>query len=95
MMEEYIHYYESLPIVKNTIIYESREGQSLTDSPYAIFKYLLEIDREKKYHHIWTVQESDELNHIISGYKDIENITFVERNSSEYLQGFSFGRIFD
>lgn len=47
MMEEYIHYYESLPIVKKTILYESREGQSLTDSPYAIFKYLLEIDKEK------------------------------------------------
>ncbi|QZN89592.1 CDP-glycerol glycerophosphotransferase family protein [Vagococcus lutrae] len=89
MMEDYIHYYESLPIVKNTIIYESREGQSLTDSPYAIFKYLLEIDREKKYQHIWTVQESDELNHIISRYKDIENITFVERNSSEYLQALA------
>ncbi|MDT2811559.1 CDP-glycerol glycerophosphotransferase family protein [Vagococcus lutrae] len=89
MMEEYIHYYESLPIVKKTILYESREGQSLTDSPYAIFKYLLEIDKEKKYHHIWTVQKSEELNLIINRYKDIENVTFVERNSNEYLQALA------
>lgn len=42
MMEQYIYYYESFPIIKKSILYKSREGQSLTDSPYAIFKYLLE-----------------------------------------------------
>lgn len=82
----YAKFYESLPIVENSILYEVRDGQSVTDSPFALFKYILEQDQEKKYQHIWSIQSSEELGEAIAPYKAMSNVTFIERNSEDYLR---------
>ncbi|MHC9533078.1 CDP-glycerol glycerophosphotransferase family protein [Dellaglioa sp. L3N] len=82
----FIKYYEKEKVLRNTILYESRDGSSMTDSPYAIFEYLLKNDPEKKYQHYWSIKKSDELDIIIQGYGHLENVHFVERNSNAYLK---------
>lgn len=82
----YAKYYDQLNIEKNTILYESRDGNSITDSPYAIFKYLLDNPQFKDYVHIWSVQDFDALDPVISKYKSIPNVKFVRRNSKDYIK---------
>lgn len=82
----YTKYYDTLPIIDHSILYEVRDGQSVTDSPFAVFKYILEHDTDKKYQHIWSIQSSEELEKVIAPYREMPNVTFVERNSEDYLK---------
>ncbi|KWW17574.1 CDP-glycerol--glycerophosphate glycerophosphotransferase [Peribacillus simplex] len=82
----YANYYEQLPVKKNTILYESRDGNSITDSPYAMFAFMIANQDFKDYRHIWSIQEFDALSDVIAKYKDMPNVTFVRRNSKEYLK---------
>ncbi|MEH7075094.1 CDP-glycerol glycerophosphotransferase family protein [Neobacillus drentensis] len=86
---QYTKYYEKLSVVDKTILYESRDGKSLTDSPYAIFKYLLHNPEYKDYQHIWSVTSLEELASVINQFKDVDNIKFVKRNSKEYLKALA------
>lgn len=85
-VNQYTKFYETLPVKKNTILYESRDGNSITDSPYAMFKYMLKSPEFKNFLHIWSVQDFDALSSVISKYKDIPNVKFVKRNSKSYLK---------
>ena len=82
----YATYYDTLPTIDHSILYEAREGQSITDSPFAVFKYILEHDTEKTYQHIWAIQPSEELEKVIAPYREKSNVTFVDRNSDDYLK---------
>ena len=82
----YAEYYKKLPIEKNTILYESRDGNSITDSPYAMFLYMLKNPDFKDYVHIWSVEDFEVLSSIISRYETHHNVKFVKRNSKEYLK---------
>lgn len=83
----YARYYDQSRITENAILYESRDGHSITDSPYAIFKYLLKHDHEKKYTHIWSIADGDaELAEITKEYAELTNVQFVKRNSRSYLK---------
>lgn len=84
--KEYRNYYESLPIEKNTILYESRDGQNITDNPYAIFKFLLNNPAYKHLKHIWTIQKPEELKIVMDEYKNYDNVSFVVRNTKEYTK---------
>ncbi len=86
LIQQYTTCYKKCSVEKHTILYESRDGQSLTDSPLAIFEYLLETDSAKKYTHIWSIVKSPELEKIIAPYRHHDNVIFVERNSKEYLK---------
>ncbi|WP_066258927.1 CDP-glycerol glycerophosphotransferase family protein [Neobacillus drentensis] len=86
---QYTRYYKDLAIIDKTILYESRDGRSLTDSPYAIFKYLLSNPAYKDYQHIWSVSSFEDLDVVIAQYKDFANVTFVKRNSKEYLKALA------
>ncbi|WP_066065385.1 CDP-glycerol glycerophosphotransferase family protein [Neobacillus soli] len=83
---QYTRYFKKLKVLNNTILYESRDGKSLTDSPYAIFKYLLDNPDFKDFNHIWSVSSFEELKTVIGRYKGLKNVTFVKRNSKEYLK---------
>ncbi|HWI48804.1 MAG TPA: CDP-glycerol glycerophosphotransferase family protein [Rummeliibacillus sp.] len=82
----YTKFYDTLSIVDHSILYEVRDGQSVTDSPFALFKYILEHDTQKTYQHIWSIQPSEELEKVIAPYREMTNVTFVERNSEDYLK---------
>lgn len=78
--------YENNSIINNIIFYECRDGKSMTDSPYAVFKYLISNEEYKDYYHIWSINESSEQwNKVINKYQNYENVRFVERNTDEYL----------
>lgn len=83
---QYAEYYKKLSIEENTILYESRDGNSMTDSPYAMFSYMLENEEFKDYVHIWSVADFEVLSTIISKYKKYPNVKFIKRNSKEYLK---------
>ena len=81
----YSFLYKKLRVKKNYIFYESRDGKSMTDSPYAIFKYLLENDYEKKYIHIWSIDNKKKLRFYKQKYKKHKNIRFVLRMTNKYF----------
>lgn len=85
----YAHYYEKEKVTGNTVLYESRDGKSLTDSPYAIFKYLLNHPDFSHYTHIWALQDSNELKRIAEEYKKYNNIIFIKRNSKDYIKALA------
>ncbi len=66
---QYAKFYEKLNVIDNTILYESRDGKSITDSPFAIFKYLTKNPEFKHYKHIWSVEDFHALEPVISKYK--------------------------
>lgn len=86
IVDTYTKFFIEEKVIKNTILYESRDGKSLTDSPFAIFDYLLKNDYEPKYTHIWVTTKGEELEKIKILYKDKSNVLFVERNSEAYLR---------
>ncbi|MGO2083616.1 CDP-glycerol glycerophosphotransferase family protein [Vagococcus sp.] len=86
IVDRYTQFYKTETIEKKTFFYESRDGQSMTDSPLAIFEYLLEKDFEKEYQHIWCYVPSDEMSRMMENYAKVSNVTFVERNSEDYLR---------
>ncbi|MEH7129901.1 CDP-glycerol glycerophosphotransferase family protein [Neobacillus drentensis] len=83
---QYRRYLEKLNVIDETILYESRDGKSLTDSPYAIFKYLVNNPKYKNFKHIWSINNPEELNRVLADYQDLKNVIFVKRNSKQYLK---------
>lgn len=82
----YANFYETKKVVDNIILYESRDGKSITDSPYAIFKFLISQPQFKNYKHVWSVQDFKELEIVMNRYKELDNVIFVKRNSTKYLE---------
>ncbi|WLC59028.1 CDP-glycerol glycerophosphotransferase family protein [Leuconostoc carnosum] len=80
--QDYTHYRESLPIVQNTILYESFFGAGLVDNPYAIFRYILQNDEHNKYTHIIIVNNINSQH--LDRFRELENVIFVKYNSPEY-----------
>lgn len=58
----------------------------MTDSPYAMFKYMLENQDYQDFMHIWSIQDFSVLSGVMAKYKDMPNVQFVQRNSKEYLK---------
>lgn len=85
-VNNYAKYYTSLKVEKNTIIYESRDGNSMTDSPYAMFKYMLENPNFQNYTHIWSIVDFEALSSVIDKFERYSNVKFVKRNSKEYYK---------
>ncbi|MBZ5981202.1 CDP-glycerol glycerophosphotransferase family protein [Leuconostoc gasicomitatum] len=80
--QDYTHYRESLPVVQNTILYESFFGAGLVDNPYAIFRYILQNDEHNQYTHIIIVNNINSQH--LDRFRELENVIFVKYNSPEY-----------
>ncbi|MBS4218976.1 CDP-glycerol glycerophosphotransferase family protein [Bacillus sp. FJAT-49711] len=85
-VQQYAKFYQNCRVRKKTILYESRDGNSMTDSPYAMFKYMVGNPNFKDYTHIWSVQDFTSLKNAISKYQNYYNVKFVKRNSMDYLK---------
>lgn len=79
----YTEYYESLPIEKNTILYESFHGVSMSCNPYALFLHVLQRNEFKGWKHIWVIDSYDKIPQSYRTYKDV---FFVCRNSDVYMR---------
>src|SRR5699024_6284389 len=51
----YAHLYKKNKVQPNYVLYQSRDGKSLTDSPYAVFIYMINNKNYKHMEHIWVV----------------------------------------
>lgn len=56
LIMDYAKHYEKLSVKKNRILYQSRDGKSMSDSPYAIFKYLISTPKYEDFIHIWACE---------------------------------------
>ena len=86
IIDTYTHFYLSEAVERQTVLYESRDGKSLTDSPFAIFQHLLKTDKKKEYTHYWVVTPGVELKKIQDTYQEHDNVHFILRNSDDYLK---------
>lgn len=87
MRAKYAKFYDVNHVKVKTIMYETRDGQSITDSPYAIFKFLMSQPGYEEYHHYWSIEADDEkIKNNIMEYKECKNVHFVIRNSKDYLK---------
>lgn len=86
MNDRYARYYDDLEIVPNTILFEVRDGQSFTDSPYAMYRQMVNDDRFSDYTFYWVYSDKVVLKEAMSNLPVIENTSFVKRNSDEYLR---------
>lgn len=84
--EYYGSHYESTVVDDKMIVYETRDGKSLVDSPYAMFLELASDDKYSDYKHVWVynadvpmIKESIP-NHLR------KKVTFVERSSMDYVK---------
>lgn len=81
----YANLYNKTKVDGEYIIYQVRDGQSMTDSPYQIFKYLLKDNDFKRFHHIWVVNSDVKKKEYNKKYKDNKNVEFIVKESNEYL----------
>lgn len=88
--EYYIRHYDQSTIDEQTVLYEARDGQSMTDSPLAIFRYLNNHERYQHLKHVWVVTDDSQKNlvrmiaNIPSNMQD--NIIWVKRNTIAYAK---------
>jgi len=80
---DYARLYEENEIIENLIMYESFHGKGMSDSPYAIFKELINDDNYKDYKHIWVLNDTKNCR---SKYLLTSNVEIVSVGSEEYLQ---------
>ncbi len=71
-------------IKEKFILYESYHGASMSCSPYAIFKTLLNDKRFNDYTHVWVLNNLD--TEKVRSYKKIKNVIFIQRKSKRYKQ---------
>ncbi|RIO07079.1 glycosyltransferase [Mammaliicoccus sciuri] len=81
----YSKLYKKVEVSDNHIIYQVRDGQSMTDSPYYIFKYLLTRNEYKDYVHIWVVDSQNRKQEYSKIYSNQNNIKFIIKESKDYL----------
>jgi CDP-glycerol glycerophosphotransferase len=81
----YAEHYESSVINTNLVLYEVRDGDSITDSPYALFLHLARNEEYHNYKHVWVLKDinSKMRNNIPDDI--FEKVIFVERDTQEYV----------
>lgn len=83
---KYAKYYKNNKVKSTNILYQSRDGKSMTDSPYAVFLYLLNSKKYKDFIHFWVVDSSEKKVEFEKKFKHKNNVKFVVKESDDYLQ---------
>src|SRR5699024_9674347 len=83
--EYYIRHYDNAQIDSHVVLYESRDGQSMTDSPLAIFRYLKANKQYQDLQHVWVVTDTSK-KHIEKMVANLpkdygKDIIWIKRNS--------------
>lgn len=79
----YTEFYETLDIEKNTILYESFHGASISCNPFALFLEIIKDEKLSSYKHIWVVNDECK---IPEEFKNIDGVIFIRRQSDTYMQ---------
>lgn len=81
--------YYKLPIQEKAVFYDSFSGLGVLDSPRTLFKAMLQREEFKDFVHIWTVNKEEVSSLNLDEFRNLPNVKFVKRNSSEYLKALS------
>lgn len=82
---KYAAYYKKNSVVSTHILYQSRDGKSMTDSPYAVFLHLLEHPEYQSYTHFWVLDDEEKKSAFEKQYAQYSNVQFIVKESDEYL----------
>ncbi|MBO1218481.1 CDP-glycerol glycerophosphotransferase family protein [Mammaliicoccus sciuri] len=85
------HVFSKLPIKENTVLYESFLGRNYSDSPKAIFNYLLE-NEPNKWSHVWILNNKK----IVENEPEFQNsnVKIIRRFSWEYFMYVTISKYF-
>lgn len=86
---KYAWFHKHLKVNDAFVLYESRDGQSMTDSPYAIFNYLYASEAYKNLTHIWVADSHEKVRAFKKKYMDSKRIKFVVKGSDQYLKALA------
>lgn len=83
--------FTKLPIKENTILYESFLGKNYSDSPKAIFKYLLENDKDT-WQHVWILNDKS----LIENQEEFKNknVKIIKRFGWKYFYYVTVSKYF-
>jgi CDP-glycerol glycerophosphotransferase len=84
MREYYAAHYETNSIDEDSIVYETRDGRSIVDSPYAIFLELIGNPEYQNLKHTWIVTDDADIKRAIPD-EYLGRVNFVQRGTKEYL----------
>ncbi|WP_261721732.1 hypothetical protein [Staphylococcus equorum] len=59
---DYAKYYKTNKVNESYVFYQTRDGKSMTDSPYAVFLYLLNNEKYKNLYHVWAMDNQQKCN---------------------------------
>lgn len=79
----YVEYRECLPVRDDVIVYESFNGNSLTCSPLALFRALLDHPDYRDHLHVWVLNDPER---IPEDLRHRRNVVFVSKGSDGYLR---------
>jgi len=77
----YREFYETLPIVPRTILYESFGGEGISDNPLALYQYIRNDPRFTGWRHIWVI---DDPKKISAEMRNDPDIFFVAKETELY-----------
>ncbi|PTJ17930.1 glycosyltransferase [Staphylococcus simulans] len=86
---KYAWFYKHLKVNNTSILYESRDGQSMTDSPYAVFEYLFTSASHKNFTHIWVADSKEKIREFKKKYINKKQVRFVVKGSEQYLKALA------
>jgi len=89
LIMDYAKYYKKLSVKENRILYQSRDGKNMSDSPYAIFKYLINNSKYNNFIHVWACESNEIRKYYKRKYRHLENVKFVVIHGDEYLKELS------
>ncbi|MFI3623150.1 CDP-glycerol glycerophosphotransferase family protein [Vagococcus fluvialis] len=81
----YADNYDSKPINENMILYETRDGTSIVDSPLAMFLELASNEKYNKYNHVWIINKEIEGIETCIPSNLRHKVKFIHRGTIEYV----------
>ncbi|MGO3468663.1 MAG: CDP-glycerol glycerophosphotransferase family protein, partial [Weissella hellenica] len=88
--EYYIRHYDQSTVDQQVVLYEVRDGQSITDSPLAIFRYLAAHETYRDLKHVWVVTDNSpqNINRMVANIPTAlqQKIIWVKRNTTDYAK---------
>ncbi|PJK14913.1 hypothetical protein CO613_03545 [Lysobacteraceae bacterium NML07-0707] len=78
---EYREYWDTLPVQKNSVFYESYLGASMSCNPYAIFKKIVADSRFDGWQHVWVIND---ISGVPEEWLGHPNVIFIPRESDAY-----------
>lgn len=81
---DYVEHHRNTPVQPDLVLWESHEGSGMVCHPYAIFKRFTSHDDFHRHQHVWVINDGRERKILGSRFQHLPNLSFVERNSSEY-----------